>query len=138
MFYVQTFESGSNKFIKSKQLKFDKINGYKVTIEDLAVIDGEVYLFGSYYNKKAKKNTFLRTFRMAKATDTNNGEGMLVEVLAQFWHNHEFITRNPTLAHPLITYADLIATADIRNIETAKIIRDNQIEKLINKVTHEN
>ena len=90
------------------------------------------------YLDKAKKNTFLKTFRMAKATDINNSEGMLVEVLAQFWHNHEFITRNPTLAHPLITYADLIATADIRNIETAKIIRDNQIEKLINKVAHEN
>lgn len=58
MFYVQTFESGSNKFLKSKQIKFDKINGGKVTIEDLAIIDGEVFLFGSYYDKKAKKSVF--------------------------------------------------------------------------------
>lgn len=58
MFYVQTFESGSNKFIKSKQIKFDKINGNKVTIEDLAIIDGEVFLFGSYYDKKAKQSVF--------------------------------------------------------------------------------
>lgn len=58
MYYVQTFEAGTNKFIKSKQIKFDKINGNKVNIEDLVIIDGEVFLFGSYYDKKAKKSVF--------------------------------------------------------------------------------
>jgi hypothetical protein len=32
--------------------------------------------------------------------------------------------------HPVLTYADLIATGDVRNIETAKIIKDEHIKPL--------
>ena len=62
---------------------------------------------------------------------------MTVDLIAQFWHNHEAIEVEDTLTHPLITYADLIATADIRNIETAQLIRVNQLEKLIQELTNE-
>ncbi|MFQ3226819.1 MAG: hypothetical protein ACI8RW_000197 [Porticoccaceae bacterium] len=90
------------------------------------------------YIAPEKKNDFLKIFKLAKANDLNNTQGMLVEVLAPFWNIKEDIVRNQTLTDPLIAYADLIATADVRNIETAQMMRENHLEKLINRVSNEN
>jgi hypothetical protein len=53
-----------------------------------------------------------------------------IEIVKKFW---KFETRpeyrNST--HPILIYADLLATADPRNIETAKIIYDKEIVGLI-------
>jgi len=53
-----------------------------------------------------------------------------IEILRKFW---EFETdwEYPNLTHPVLIYADLLATADARNIETAKIIYDKEIDRLI-------
>jgi len=37
----------------------------------------------------------------------------------------------PNVTPPILIYADLLATADARNIETAKIIYDKEIARLI-------
>jgi hypothetical protein len=88
------------------------------------------------YIDKKEKNKFLKAFRLAKATDASDTEGMLVEVFEKFWNQHDTKTGGRAIAHPLIVYADLIATADMRNIETARILRDNHIEKLIYEMIH--
>lgn len=52
-----------------------------------------------------------------------NGE---IEILETFWTLDE--TRQPNdVAPPLLVYADLMATTDARNIETAKLIRDQYL-----------
>jgi hypothetical protein len=49
-----------------------------------------------------------------------------IEILKPFWtFDHEFDALG--IAPPLLVYADLMATGDDRNIETAEIIYDNYL-----------
>lgn len=53
-----------------------------------------------------------------------NPQGNLI-LMQKFWKfkNNEY----PELTHPILVYADLVATGDPRNIETAKIIYEKEI-----------
>ena len=53
-----------------------------------------------------------------------------VEVLEAFWDTKGDWT-NPEIVHPLLVYADLLATGDTRNIETARRIYDEQLAGLV-------
>ncbi|MEA1926801.1 MAG: type IV toxin-antitoxin system AbiEi family antitoxin [Candidatus Auribacterota bacterium] len=53
-----------------------------------------------------------------------------IEILRIFW-NFRFKWNNPNLVHPILIYADLIATGDERNIETARIIYDKELPRFI-------
>ncbi|OED46121.1 hypothetical protein AB832_01025 [Flavobacteriaceae bacterium (ex Bugula neritina AB1)] len=58
-FFLQTFDASTKNFKNSSLLKFDKLNGSKLQIEDLAIVEGKVFLMLSYYDKKAKTYNFL-------------------------------------------------------------------------------
>jgi len=53
-----------------------------------------------------------------------------VEILNQFW-DYDVNMEYRDLVHPILIYADLIATGNQRNIETAKIIYEKYIVQLI-------
>ena len=58
-----------------------------------------------------------------------------VEILKIFW-NFEYLRQTPLmghvdLVHPILIYADLMATGDARNIETAQIIYERQLAYFI-------
>jgi hypothetical protein len=53
-----------------------------------------------------------------------------VEIIERFWKPVEF-WKYGDLVHPILTYADLLATGNERNIETAKMIYDQHIIQLI-------
>ncbi len=53
-----------------------------------------------------------------------------VEILNLFW-NFKLNAFNNNLVHPILVYADLMATGDTRNIETAGIIYDTEIARFI-------
>ncbi|MBM4277701.1 MAG: hypothetical protein FJ130_07405 [Deltaproteobacteria bacterium] len=53
-----------------------------------------------------------------------------VEILRRFWKPAE-IWKYEDLVHPILIYADLLATGNERNIETAKMIHDQHIVQLI-------
>ena len=53
-----------------------------------------------------------------------------IEIVRKFW-KFEPDWEYPNLTHPVLIYADLLATADARNIETARIIYDKEIARLI-------
>ena len=55
-----------------------------------------------------------------------------IEIFQKFW-NFDYPWNYKTLVPPLLIYADLIATADDRNIETARIIYDKYLDRLIEK-----
>jgi hypothetical protein len=57
----------------------------------------------------------------------NNGD---VEIRERFW-NFDTVEENQIIVPPILIYADLIATGDARNIETAKLIYDDYLEKHI-------
>ncbi len=53
-----------------------------------------------------------------------------IEVLKKFWKFNE-VRGNNNLVDPVLIYADLLATGDNRNIETAKLIYDKEIVRYI-------
>jgi hypothetical protein len=53
-----------------------------------------------------------------------------VEILARFWKPGE-MWKYDDLVHPILIYADLLATGNQRNIETAKMIYEQYIIRLI-------
>lgn len=53
-----------------------------------------------------------------------------VELVARFWQP-ETIAPNGDMVHPLLVYADLMATGNQRNIETARMIYDQQLAQLV-------
>ena len=75
------------------------------------------------YTKKPIGKLILRN-RLKKDPDGN------VEILNVFW-NFKHNRANNGLVHPILVYADLMATGDNRNIETAGLIYDAEIIKFI-------
>jgi len=56
-----------------------------------------------------------------------------IEILDAFW-NLPVNTDHPDVVPPILTYADLIATLDPRNIEVAKLIRAQYIDEALRKL----
>jgi hypothetical protein len=54
-----------------------------------------------------------------------------VEILKRFWKPEEIWRHYEDLVHPILIYADLLATGNERNIETAKMIYDQHTVQLI-------
>ena len=53
-----------------------------------------------------------------------------VELLNRFWQP-DAVARNRDMVHPLLVYADLMLTGNQRNMETARMIYDEHIIKLV-------
>ncbi len=73
---------------------------------------------------KQPVSAFLLKNRIRKASDGN------IEILEAFWgteHNWPYLD----LVHPILIYADLTASADVRNIETAGIIYEQELTRFI-------
>jgi hypothetical protein len=73
---------------------------------------------------KTITNKFIVINKLIKAGQGN------VEILNKFW-NFNYDTEEMNIVPPLLIYADLIRTADERNIETAKLIYEREILQLI-------
>jgi len=68
-----------------------------------------------------------RLLLQLKLKPGNNGN---VELVKKFW-NFEDLFDKDNLVNPVLVYADLIATGDKRNLETAKIIHDKEVVRYI-------
>jgi hypothetical protein len=68
--------------------------------------------------------------RLLAANQLRKDERGNVEVLKAFW-TEACDWADKEIVHPLLVYADLIATGDARNLETAKRLYDDQIIGLI-------
>jgi hypothetical protein len=53
-----------------------------------------------------------------------------IEILRAFW-SFEYELEFGNLVHPILIYADLLATGDMRNIETAEIIYEKELTRFI-------
>jgi hypothetical protein len=54
-----------------------------------------------------------------------------IELLRRFWKFDPWDRKDLQTAPPLLVYADLLSTADDRNLETAKIIYEQHIARLV-------
>jgi len=76
------------------------------------------------YTTAQQLNQLLLEFRLRK------GAAGDVEILKRFWKPDK-TWQYEELVHPILVYADLLATGNQRNIETAKIIYEQHIIRLI-------
>jgi hypothetical protein len=56
--------------------------------------------------------------------------GRVLEWRKPFWGNMATTTR-PDIVHPVLVYADLLATGDARCIETAQLVYDEYLARLL-------
>ena len=77
------------------------------------------------YLPENKRVQFMQDMKLRKANDWAEVENSRVEILRPFWPE----TNKPEkeMTDPILTYADLVATADPRNLEVAKRIFDEHI-----------
>lgn len=120
---IGTFTTDNPEWWKDIKLaKFDAFWGGEVAAA----------LYTNYLNPKNaivyinKKNItpFMQTARLRKVAPNEQPE-ILIELVEPFWKDENPI--DTELAHPIIVYADLIETADPRNLETANRLREEYL-----------
>lgn len=84
------------------------------------------------YIPQHARNKFLTDMRLRKPNDWRGAEGARVNVYKPFWPQVEGYLENEYwegegLVHPILAYADLIATGDVRNLEVAKKLYEQHI-----------
>jgi hypothetical protein len=78
------------------------------------------------YTTPMKHNRILLECRLRKAPDGD------IEVYEKFWETREpYNEQHADLVHPILIYADLVATGNQRNIEIAKRIYEQHIVRLV-------
>ena len=83
---------------------------------------------GVVYIHKANMADFLQTARLRKA-DPHERQNIQIDLIEPFWKEakNKGNTEQAGLAHPVITYADLIETGDARNLDTANRLREKYL-----------
>jgi len=81
-------------------------------------------LQGTTIYVKQKPGRLLLKHKLTKEPKGN------IEILKVFW-NFEHDWQFPNLVHPILIYADLMATGDTRNIETAEIIYERELTRFV-------
>ncbi len=77
-----------------------------------------------YTNNDAALNKYIIKNRIQKGPEGK------IEILKTFWQREQK-RPYPDLVHPILIYADLMATGDARNIETAEIIYEQELAGFI-------
>ena len=83
---------------------------------------------GEVYINQTKLTNFLRIARLRK-TDPHERHDFRVDLIEPFWKEakNENDTNQAGLVHPIIAYADLIETGDVRNLDTANRLREKYL-----------
>lgn len=85
------------------------------------------------YLPEASGNKLLAAAKLRKASGTGAGT---VHIYRPFWTDklqNKFSYLIQDTVHPILIYADLIASADSRNLETARMLYDSKIAEYIGK-----
>lgn len=82
------------------------------------------------YLPRGNLTEFLMDMRLRKATEWNENAQGRVMVYHTFWDERLDMfepVQKPGIVHPILAYADLVATGDTRNLEVARMIYDKYI-----------
>lgn len=111
------------EFWKNKDLPLDAYWGGEIAAAKMNMyLKPEIATI--YTNNETVLNKYIIENRFKK-----NPKGK-IEILNAFW-NREQKRPYPDLVHPLLIYADLFATGDARNIETAEMIYEQELAGFI-------
>ena len=83
---------------------------------------------GVVYIRKANMANFLQATRLRKA-DPHERQDIRIDLIEPFWKaaKNKGNAEQAGLAHPIIAYADLVETGDIRNLDTANKLREKYL-----------
>lgn len=89
-------------------------------------------LVATVFLRENQSATLIKELRLGKANELQPGEEGLVNLYQQFWG--DLVDQNEdhkNLAPPIVVYAELLATGESRNIETAELIYERFIDQYI-------
>jgi hypothetical protein len=72
-------------------------------------------------------NEYLTKYRLAKHSNNDFKNGQIVQLFEKFWLGSPFLNERQNLAHPILTYAELITSKEPRNREIAKELAEKYI-----------
>jgi hypothetical protein len=84
------------------------------------------------YLPEEKRNQLLREARLRKAMDWSGENAGTVQIYQPFWpeaFTELYTKESKGLVHPILVYADLVATGDPRNLEVARRLYDEYIAR---------
>lgn len=84
---------------------------------------------GLVYMDEKNKNRFIKDLKLFTHKSEISDREVTIEIMGKFWSEDLSSIFYKDRTNPLITYADLIYSADVRNIETADPIRKEFIKK---------
>lgn len=120
---IGRFNAMDPDFWKYKDLPFEAYWGGEVAAAKLnKYLKPEIVTI--YTNEETALNEYIIKNRIRKDPSGK------IEILKTFWEKEQKKTY-PNLVHPLLIYADLQATGDARNIETAEIIYEQELAGFI-------
>jgi hypothetical protein len=120
--HARRYQAGREQLMQTDLAPFGAYWGGEYGAEQLTrYLKAERFLI---YNPGTPPPALMTKARMRLATDGNT------EILQTFWHP-ELLEQPTTLAPPLLIYADLMATADPRNLETAKQVYERFLEPTV-------
>jgi len=102
---------------------------------------GSLHIFWGGEVAAAHLTEYLKPQRITIYTNKPIGEFLLrnrirkdpqgdIEMLRMFW-NFEIDWPHKNMVHPLLIYADLLATGEARNIETARILYEKELDRFV-------
>lgn len=122
---IGIYKTGKEKFWKNLDIeKYDALWGGEVAGKFYTNYLRPEIVTVYIKDQKQNLNKFLIDNRLK---ENENGN---VEIYEYFWE-YKLKNNQKTEVHPIIAYADLIATGNPRNIETAKIIYEKEIHRYI-------
>lgn len=86
------------------------------------------------YLPEASGNKLLAAAKLRKAVEWTGDDAGIVHIYRPFWTDKLQSASAPPIqdtVHPILIYADLIASADSRNLETARMLYDSTIAEYI-------
>lgn len=119
---IGTFETDNLTAWKTTELSHAYWGGEVAAAKITKYLQPEIMTI--YVRDKHQEANLQLKLKLRRSSDAN------VELLRAFW-TPQLDPPEPGLTPILLTYADLLGTAEARNIETAKILYEQQIDRLV-------
>ena len=124
-FYIKVFDSKDMSLISTNEIEMDDFKDKEPEFEDIAVLDGKVFILGSVYDKKAKEANLLAVEISEDGKLTTNAKKLFsTKVTKNRERGAFYIKESPNLDRLLILHAALFDKEEVIQFEV-KLINNN-------------
>ncbi|MBR9845426.1 MAG: hypothetical protein GYB35_04580 [Algicola sp.] len=124
-FFIKVFDSKDMSLISTNEIEMDDFKDKEPEFEDIAVLDGKVFILGSVYDKKAKEANLLAVEISEDGKLTTNAKKLFsTKVTKNRERGAFYIKESPNLDRLLILHAALFDKEEVIQFEV-KLINNN-------------